>query len=173
MQQVYRAQQQRVILGRKSTQEFLSCITELFDLTSVSPQDYFPHAVWKDQIFTFQQGLDQMEGLQGTVAELSLYLVKRNEKSEKYYAEIFPYPESGDIFLILEKHSCLLYTNSYLLSRELTILRGIDKKDLDARNMEFILYMMCFDDPWPPPIADSQALEPVTVMVDIQVDPSH
>lgn len=101
--------------------------------------------------FSMENAAHSIQDISGHTINLHLYQVLFNEKSAPYYQDIsndttyIAYFEEKTVYIIAEDTRGIIETNSNLLFRDVTIARGVTKKQLEDKDLSLIDYLPFFN----------------------------
>lgn len=142
-EELYRQNKPKVVVGRKTAQEFIDSITNKVDIELAS-LSILPKSLLDKLQFNIRHHYLEVESTERDLREYKLYTVIRNEKSNEYYTDYEYRLFYTKIYILFEMKTGLFQTNCSRLRAELGILRGLSPNDLDERTVAFKEYMAFF-----------------------------
>ena len=140
-ERIYQRHQPEVILGRKTARELMDSAKDFLDFQEIPPLEGYPRSVLRAREEMYRNCFAETEGLKDKIPDFAAFRILRNEKSEGYFQEAGLAGEEP-LLILLELHSVYFECRSQSLASKLCRLRGIDPKDLEARNRTFVEYIM-------------------------------
>ena len=137
----------QIISPRKSSEEFLMHLTNKIKCTpsDVSERNSF---FMKAITFNVLNCILNVEGLTEEDLEFEYYLVEHNEDTEHYYEEMLSRVVPAiykPIYVLFEKKTGYITSNSQMLLLELFIEQGIDEEDLKSDSILARSYLSYID----------------------------
>ena len=136
-----------IIKPRKSSEEFLSHLQNKVKCTQSDVPDRNSFFM-KTITFNVLNCILNVEGLTENNLEFEYYLVEHNEETEHYYEEIISRQVPAfyePIYVLFEKKTGYITSNSQMLLLELFIEQGIDEEDLESESIHAISYLSRID----------------------------
>lgn len=140
----YQRHQSKFVLGRKTAQELVDSLGKILEIER-APLTTIPECLLTQLKFNISHHEDALS-IQPEQLEYQLYFVISNQKSKEYYGDInFVDWNQGKIFMLLEMKTGLFQSNAFYFSNDACILRGIEKTNIEQRNMTFWEYLAFFE----------------------------
>ena len=136
-----------IISPRKSSDEFLVHLKNKIKCTQSDVPDRNSFFM-KTMTFNVLNCILNMEGLTENELEFEYYLVEHNEETEHYYEEIISRQVPvfyEPIYVLFEKKTGYITSNSQMLLLELFIEQGIDEEDLKSDSIHAKSYLSRID----------------------------
>lgn len=137
----------QIISPKKSSEEFLTHLQNKVKCSQTDVPDknsFFMKAMTQNVLYSI---LNE-EGYNEDDLEFVYYLVEHNEETEHYYEEMFSRVVPAiyePIYVLFEKRTGYITSNSQLLLLELFIEQGIDEEDLESNSIHAKSYLSRID----------------------------
>ena len=133
----------QIICPRKSSEEFLAHLQNKIRCTQSDVPDRNSFFM-KTITFNVLNCILNVEELTEDELEFVRYLVEHNEDTEHYYEEMLSRVVPAiykPIYVLFEKKTGYITSNSQMLLLELFIEQGIDEEDLESESIHAISYL--------------------------------
>lgn len=137
-----------VIVGKKTTEELIKFCDKKYGLTKVCFDDL--DDIGKSHLKCFIENLS----VYGVCKEnTNLYLLSKNKLTQPsydyYYRHYESYYKMTDneckVFVFADPRAGHFHSNSAMFDSLLQVLSGIDKSDIDEKNLEYFHYLVCLE----------------------------